>query len=92
LAANTTCPFARPFNDGFFPGGGARIGSLAVNPLNANQVLAGTQIFFRTKSQPGEPGVYCTNNGGATWQILPGVQGAMATAVFFASPTIAYAA
>ncbi len=92
LAANTTCPFAGPFNDGFFPGGGARIGSLAVNPLNANQVLAGTQIFFSTKSQPGEPGVYCTNDGGATWQILPGVQGAMATAVFFASPTIAYAA
>jgi photosystem II stability/assembly factor-like uncharacterized protein len=92
LAANTTCPFSGPFNDGFFPGGGARIGSLAVNPLNANQVLAGTQIFFSTKSQPGEPGVYCTNDGGATWQILPGAKGAMATAVFFASPTIAYAA
>ncbi len=92
LTANSACPFTGPFNDGFFPGGGARVGSLAVNPSNANQVLAGVQIFFSTKSQPGEPGVYCTNDGGGTWQVLPGVQGAMATSAFFASPSMAYAA
>ncbi len=92
LAANATCPFSGPFNDGFFPGGGARVGSLAVNPSNANQVLAGAQIFFSSKSQPGEPGVYCTNDGGGTWQLLSGVQGAMATSVFFTLPAAAYAA
>jgi hypothetical protein len=31
---NSACPFVGPFSSGFIPGGGARIGSLAVNPGN----------------------------------------------------------
>ena len=42
---NSSCPFIGPFSDTFFPGGGARIGSLAVNPANPRMLLAGVQIF-----------------------------------------------
>lgn len=83
-----TCdnPFLGPFGDFFFPGGGARISYIAVNPTNENLVLAGVQIFTGTNSA----GVYCSNDGGLHWtNILPGQ---MATFVGFASSTVAFAA
>jgi len=37
--------FVGPFSGGFSPGGGARIGALAVSPTNPSIILAGVQIF-----------------------------------------------
>jgi len=88
-----TCPFIGPFGPGFFPGGGARIGSLAVNPSNSNLVLAGVQIFSGTDSGAGIPGIYCTSDGGSNWTLLNSpVRGAVGTAVAYVSSNIAYAA
>jgi len=94
---NPTCPFEGPFTDGFIPGGGARIGSLAVNSNNSQLVLAGVQIYSSSNitGPVGRPGIYCTNDAGATWaQIIPtGLTGtALATSLFYVSPTTAYAA
>jgi hypothetical protein len=83
-------PFAGPFSNGFFPGGGARISYITVNPTNPSLVLAGVQIFTGTDSGVGVPGVFCSNDAGLNWaNILPG---AMSTFVGFASPTVAYVA
>jgi hypothetical protein len=95
-AANATCPFIGPFSNGSLPGNGARISALAVNPANSSQLLAATQIFTGTDSQPGEPGIYCSDDQGATWILLnlhPAEGGGAAgTAVFYASESTAYAA
>src|SRR2546427_10155773 len=58
-----TNPFIGPFSNGFFPGGGARISYLSVNPTNPNLVLAGLQVFTGTNSAC----VYCSSDGGSTW-------------------------
>jgi hypothetical protein len=94
---NSSCPFAGPFSDTFFPGGGARIGSLAVNPGNPQMLLAGVEMFAGSglSSPTGQPGIYCSANAGASWaHILPtGLSStAMATAVFFTGSSTAYAA
>ncbi|MFZ0820451.1 MAG: hypothetical protein WAM91_10300 [Candidatus Acidiferrales bacterium] len=94
---NSSCPFIGPFSNTFFPGGGARIGSLAVNPANPRMLLAGVQIFASSTvtSAEGQPGIYCSPDAGATWaRILPTglASTAMATAVFYTSSTSAYAA
>jgi hypothetical protein len=92
----STCPFLGPFSFGFVPGGGARVSSLAVNPSNASQLAAAVEIFPGTDSQPGEPGVYCSNDQGASWSLLnlhPATPGfAMGTSVMYASPTNGFAA
>src|SRR5712692_2195054 len=81
-----TNPFIGPFSNGFFPGGGARISYLSVNPTNANLILAGVQVFTGTNTA----GVYCSADGGLNWtNIFPGQ---MATFVGFATSNIAYAA
>jgi hypothetical protein len=95
--SNASCPFAGPFNSGFFPGGGARIGVLAVNPGNPKMLIAATQIFPRSNisGQIGQSGVYCTGDGGGTWtRIQPTGETAtaIATAAFYVSATTAYAA
>ncbi len=93
VALNSTCPFIGPFGNNLFPGGGARISSLAINPdaaKNARQVLAGVEIFGSTTSQPGEPGIYCTDDAGANWALV--LPGAIGTSVFYVSNTKAYAA
>ena len=94
---NPACPFVGPFSSGFIPGGGARISSLGVNPGNPRMLIAGVQIFTSSNitGQTGQPGVYCTGDGGTTWsRIQPtGVTvSAMATAAFYVSSTTAYAA
>ncbi len=81
-----TCgPFCGPVaNDGYF-GGGARIGSLAVQPNNSQVLLAGVSLDF-------VDGIYRSSDGGTTWtRVLSGNPG---TAVLFDSsnPTTAYAA
>ncbi len=95
-AVNATCPFIGPFSSGSVPGNGARISALAVNPANSSQLLAATQIYTGTDSQPGEPGIYCSDDQGATWILLnlhpAEAGGAAGTSVFYASGTIAYAA
>src|SRR5713226_7207125 len=84
--AGPTCPFIGPFSNNFFPGGGARISYLSVNPANASLILAGAQVFTGGDTA----GVYCSDDGGATWaNIWPGQ---MATFVGYATSTIAYAA
>ncbi len=84
--AGPTCPFIGPFSNNFFPGGGARISYLSVNPANANLILVGAQVFTGGDTA----GVYCSDDGGATWaNIWPGQ---MATFVGYATSTIAYAA
>jgi hypothetical protein len=94
---NSSCPFVGPFSDTFFPGGGARIGSLAVSPANPQMLLAGAEMFAGSglSSPTGQPGIYCSANAGASWtHILPaGLSStAIATAVIFANSTTAYAA
>ena len=77
-------PFVGPFSSDGFYGGGARIGSLAVNPSNSQILLAGVAVNF-------EDGIYRSTDGGMTWtQVLSGNPG---DCVFF-DPTnsnIAYA-
>ncbi len=95
--SNSSCPFIGPFSDTFFPGGGARVGSLAVSPANPGNLLTGVQIFASSTvtSQAGQPGIYCSPDAGASWvRIVPaGLSStAMATAVLYASSTTAYAA
>src|SRR5882724_3897817 len=95
--SNSSCPFVGPFSSGFIPGGGARIGGLSVNPGNPKMVLAAVQIFSSSNvsGQVGQPGVYCTGDGGGTWsRIKPTglTTTAMATAVIYASSTTAFAA
>ena len=86
-----TCPFVGPFADpsggfGFLNFGGAHISYLAVNPSNPNMILAGVQIIVEGPKE----GVYCSDNGGATWtNVLPDQE---ATFVGFATSTVAYAA
>jgi hypothetical protein len=87
---SATCPFIGPFSDqtpfGFFTFGGARISYIAVNPANAQMVLAAAQFGLEGQLE----GVYCTDNGGTSWsQVL---SGEMSTFVGFASSTVAYAA
>lgn len=94
---NASCPFIGPFSNGFIPGGGARIGSLAVNPANPNLLLAGVEIYTSSGigGQIAQPGIYCTNNAGAAWsRISPAglTTTAMASTVFFTSSSTAYAA
>ena len=94
---NPSCPFVGPFSDTFVPGGGARIGSLGVNPANPDLLLAGVEIYTSSSigGQVAQPGIYCTNNAGAAWsRISPAglTTTAMASQVFFTSSTTAYAA
>jgi photosystem II stability/assembly factor-like uncharacterized protein len=57
--------------------GGAYIGSLAVNPMNRDFLLAGVE-FFREQDRSG---IYRSMDGGETWSlVLPGAYG---TAVMF---------
>lgn len=89
---SATCPFAGPLSDvtpfGFFTFGGARISYVAVNPTNPLMVLAAAQ--FGTEG-PLE-GVYCSADGGGTWNLVSTASGEMATFVGFASSTVAFAA
>jgi hypothetical protein len=78
-------PFCGPVGQDGFYGGGARIGSIAVDPANNQILLAGVQLLS-------EDGIYRSTDGGTTWtQVLSGNPG---TSVFFdpANPSIAYAA
>lgn len=64
--------FVGPFGSTFFPGGGARISSLAINPSNPQIILAGVQINTGLT----DAGVYCSNDGGVNWtQVLSGALG-----------------
>ena len=96
VTLGSTCPFIGPFSFGFVPGGGARVSSLSVNPANAAQLAAGVEIFPGTDAQPGEPGIYCSNDQGASWSLLnlhPATPGsAMGTSVMFASAANGFAA
>jgi photosystem II stability/assembly factor-like uncharacterized protein len=91
-----TCPFIGPYTDEFFGGpgfgyfnfGGARISYVSVSPSNANLVLVAAQFVIEGPME----GVYCSQDGGATWSnILPDE---MATFVGFgpAGSGVAYAA
>jgi len=94
-------PFAGPFAqssstfssaiNSFF--GGAHIGSVAINPLNDNLVLVGVQFGgFAAGDPPGHSsGVYCTDNGGTTWNLIASGSTTMASFVGYASATVAYA-
>lgn len=78
-------PFCGPVGGDGYYGGGARIGSLAIEPGNSQVLLAGAALLFKD-------GIYRSADGGATWaQVLAGNPG---TAVLFdpASPGTAYAA
>ncbi len=74
--------FTGPFATGL---GGAFIGSLSVNPLDANTVQAGASIFPNAGS-----GIYCSNDGGMNWSLK--VVGPAGTSVVYASSTNAFAA
>ena len=79
--------FVGPFSGGFSPGGGARIGSLAINPTNSQMLLAGVQIISNSNTS----GIYCSDDGGVNWRnVLPGAPGT--AVVFDPAGTIAYAA
>jgi hypothetical protein len=82
-------PFTGPFSGQFTPGGGARIGSIAVNPMKPNILLAAVQILSNPASSTS--GIYCSGDGGTTWNVIPAASNAPGIDVVFASSTIAYA-
>jgi len=90
---SASCPFIGPYSDvtpfGFFTLGGTRISYVAVNPTNPSMVLVAAQTQFAEGSTEG---VYCSSDGGGTWNIVSSASGEMATFVGFASSTIAFAA
>jgi photosystem II stability/assembly factor-like uncharacterized protein len=90
---SSTCPFIGPYSDaspfGFFTLGGTRISYVAVNPGNPSMVLVAAQTQFGTG--PTE-GVYCSADGGGTWNLVSTASGEMATFVGFASSSVAFAA
>lgn len=90
---SATCPFIGPYSDatpfGFFTLGGTRISYVAVNPSNAQMILVGAQTQIAHGSTEG---VYCSADGGGTWNLVPSASGNMATFVGFASSTVAFAA
>jgi photosystem II stability/assembly factor-like uncharacterized protein len=78
-------PFCGPVGNDTYYGGGARVGSLAIDPNNTQVLLAGVALLNKN-------GIYRSNNGGKSWtQVLAGNPG---TAVLFdpANGNIAYAA
>ena len=79
-------PFAGPFNSSGYFGGGAHINQIAVDPGNAQIVLAAVWRFPASSA-----GVYRSADGGNTWtQVFPG---APATSITFSSTgSVAYAA
>src|SRR5579864_3413974 len=79
-------PFAGPFNSSDFFGGGAHINQIAVDPGNAQIVLAAVWRFPYSSA-----GIYRSADGGNTWtQVFPG---APATSISFSSTgSVAYAA
>jgi photosystem II stability/assembly factor-like uncharacterized protein len=86
-------PFNVPGNSGvaFFPGGGARIGSLSVHPADGQMLLAGVHLFVSIDSGDSS-GIYRSTDGGVTWTNV--LRGGTGTEVFF-DPTngnLAYAA
>lgn len=79
-------PFAGPFNSNGYFGGGAHINQIAIDPANAQIVLAAVWRFPFSSA-----GIFRSADGGNTWtQVFPG---APATSITF-SPTgsVAYAA
>jgi len=91
--AGPTCPFIGPYSDaapfGFFTLGGTRISYVAVNPSNPQMVLVAAQTQF---GHGATEGVYCSADGGNTWNIVPSASGDMGTFVGFASSSVAFAA
>ena len=79
-------PFAGPFSDSGYFGGGAHINQIAVDPGSPSVVLAAVWRFPASSA-----GIYRSTDGGNTWeQVLPG---AGATSVAFSSTgSVAYAA
>jgi uncharacterized repeat protein (TIGR01451 family) len=79
-------PFAGPFNSSGYFGGGAHINQIAVDPGNAQIVLAAVWRFPASSA-----GIYRSTDGGNTWtQVFPG---APATSITFSSTgSVAYAA
>src|SRR5580704_6132470 len=79
-------PFAGPFSDSGYFGGGAHINQIAVDPASPSVVLAAVWRFPASSA-----GIYRSTDGGNTWaQVLPG---AGATSVTFSSTgSVAYAA
>lgn len=68
LGAST---FVGPFAPQFYPGGGARIRSLAVSP-DGKDLLAAVEIF----GQGSQDGIYRSTDGGNIWtNVLSGAQG-----------------
>jgi len=88
-----TCPFIGPYSNaspfGFFTLGGTRISYVAVNPSNPQMVLVAAQTQF---GHGATEGVYCSADGGNTWNIVPSASGDMGTFVGFASSSVAFAA
>ncbi|PYT74731.1 MAG: hypothetical protein DMG39_02200, partial [Acidobacteria bacterium] len=73
---SATCPFIGPYDNstpfGFFTLGGTRISYVAVNPSNPSMVLAAAQTQF---GHGATEGVYCSADGGATWNIVSSASG-----------------
>jgi uncharacterized protein (TIGR03437 family) len=79
-------PFAGPFGPTFFDGG-ARIGSIAVQPTNGQVLLLSADLNNPTKS-----GIYRSTDGGVTWTLV--LAGASGTEALFdpSNGNTAYAA
>ena len=79
-------PFAGPFSDNGYFGGGAHINQIAVDPGNSQIVLAAVWRFPFSSA-----GIYKSADGGNTWrQVFPS---APATSIVFSSTgSVAYAA
>ncbi len=74
-ATGAPASFVGPFSSGFSPGGGARIGSLAMQPGNPGVLLAAVTLL-QTTDGGCSSGIYRSANGGANWsEVLPGAAG-----------------
>jgi uncharacterized protein (TIGR03437 family) len=79
-------PFAGPFGPTFYDGG-ARIGSIAVQPANGQVLLLSADL-----NNPAKSGIYRSTDGGVTWTLVLG--GASGTEALFdpSNANTAYAA
>jgi len=85
----TSVNFCTPTFSGPFQGGGFYVGTIAVNPINANVALASV----RDAGNRNFSGIYRTIDGGANWNLISSASGASPNSIIWnpSDSTIVYA-
>jgi photosystem II stability/assembly factor-like uncharacterized protein len=81
--------FCTPTFSGGFQGGGFYVGTIAVNPTNANIALAAV----RNAGNGAFSGIYRTTDGGTNWNLIPSASGAAGNSIVWnpSDNTVVYA-